>query len=99
MSFIMPLSFALITAAGSNIGMILTSFDKDSAVIVCLVAMFVCVISMTFTVCLVYWLLPQITPRKKDDATEELIDQFIDFKNGVYDRIEEENKEENFKEQ
>jgi hypothetical protein len=94
MSFLLALSFALITAAGSNIGMIVQSIDKDTAKVVCLLAMFVCIICCTVTISLVYWILPQLAPRKTDDATDELIDQFIEFKNAVYDRLEAEEKEE-----
>jgi hypothetical protein len=95
MSFIIPLSFALITAAGSNIGMIIQIVNKENfAVSICLISMFICVICLTTIACLIYWILPQITPRKTDPQTDDLIDQFIEFKNAIYDRL----KEEEFKE-
>ena len=90
MSFLVPLCFAVMTAAGSNIGMLIQSVDQDNAKVICLLAMFVCVICCTTIVCLAYWLLPQLIPRKTDEATDDLIDQFIEFKNAIYERLDEE---------
>ena len=90
--FVFPLLFAIITAAGSNLGVLLTITDNMSVNIIHLMCVSVSVACLTANVALVYWILPQITkiPLEENEITNELIDQFMDFKNGVYARMEEE---------